>query len=89
VASGDSAALTLVPGIGKKVAGRVILELRDKIGAGGDAATTSGPLADVREALLSLGLNAQEAREALAVLAPDGERSVEELLREALRSVGR
>jgi len=87
VASGDVAALTLVPGVGKKVAGRVILDLKDKIGVGGDASGT-GPLAEVRDALLSLGLTAQEAREALAALAPDGERPVEELLRDALRSVG-
>ena len=39
--------------------------------------------------LLALGLSAQEAREALSGLAPDGDRPVEELLREALRSVGR
>jgi Holliday junction DNA helicase RuvA len=88
VASGDVAALTLVPGVGKKVAGRVILDLKDKVGAGVEAAGT-GPLAEVRDALLSLGLSAQEAREALAALAPDGDRPVEELLREALRSVGR
>jgi Holliday junction DNA helicase RuvA len=88
VASGDLAALTLVPGIGKKVAGRIVLDLKDRIGLGGDA-VISGPLAEVREALLALGLSAQEAREALEALAPDGERPVEELLRQALRSVGR
>jgi Holliday junction DNA helicase RuvA len=88
VASGDVAALTLVPGVGKKVAGRMVLDLKDRIGAGGEA-PGSGPLAEVRDALLSLGLTAQEAREALAALAPDGERPVEELLREALKSVGR
>jgi Holliday junction resolvasome RuvABC DNA-binding subunit len=43
----------------------------------------------VREALLALGLSAQEARDALAALAPNGDRSVEELLREALKAVGR
>jgi Holliday junction DNA helicase RuvA len=88
VATGDIAALSLVPGVGKKVAGRVILDLKDSIGAGGEQAV-SGPLAEVREALLALGLSAQEAREALAALVPDGDRPVEELLREALRSVGR
>jgi Holliday junction DNA helicase RuvA len=88
VASGDTAALTLVPGVGKKVAGRMILELKDRIGGGGDAAPT-GPLAEVREALMALGLSAQEAREALAALPPNGDRPVEELLREALRMVGR
>jgi Holliday junction DNA helicase RuvA len=88
VASGDVAALTLVPGVGKKVAGRILLDLKDRIGAGGEAAAT-GPLAEVREALLSLGLSPIEAREALSALAPDGDRPVEELLRDALRSVGR
>jgi Holliday junction DNA helicase RuvA len=88
VATGDTAALTLVPGIGKKVASRIVLDLKDRIGAGGDGAPT-GPLAEVREALLALGLSPQEARDALAALVPDGDRPVEELLREALRSVGR
>jgi Holliday junction resolvasome RuvABC DNA-binding subunit len=55
---------------------------------GGESAA-SGPLAEVREALLALGLSQVEAREALTALAPDGDRPVEELLREALRSVGR
>lgn len=88
VATGDSAALTLAPGVGKKVAGRVILDLRDRIGAVGEG-VTSGPLAEVRDALLGLGLTPMEAREALAALAPDGDRPVEELLRDALRRVGR
>ncbi len=87
VSSGDTAALTLVPGVGKKVAGRVILDLKDKIG--GTAETVTGPVAEVREALLALGLSGQEAQEALAGIAPNGDRPVEELLREALRSVGR
>lgn len=88
VSAGDTAALTLVPGVGKKVAGRVILDLKDKIG---DAAgeTVSGPIAEVREALLALGLSVQEAQEALGALTPNGDKPVEELLREALRSVGR
>jgi holliday junction DNA helicase RuvA len=88
VASGDAAALTLVPGVGKKVAARIVLDLKDRIGAGGDPVAT-GPMAEVREALLALGLSAQEARDALSALAPDGDRPVEDLLRDALRSVGR
>jgi len=87
VATGDVAVLTIVPGVGKKVAGRVILDLKDRIGAGGEVAA-SGPMAEVREALLSLGLSAQEAREALAAIPAEADRPVEELLREALRSVG-
>jgi len=87
VASGDVAALTVVPGVGKKVAQRVVLDLKDTLG--GEGVPLSGPLADVREALLSLGLSPQEASEALGALPPDGDRPVEELLREALRHVGR
>ena len=47
-----------------------------------------GPLADVREALLSLGVTPQEASEALAGIESDG-READELLREALQKVGR
>jgi Holliday junction DNA helicase RuvA len=88
VAAGDVDALCLAPGVGKKVAGRILLDLKDRIGAGGDGATT-GPMAEVREALLALGLSAQEARDALVALPPDGDRPVEDLLRQALQGVGR
>ena len=87
VATGDDAALTIVPGVGKKLAQRVVMELKDKLG-GGDAEPV-GPLAEVRDALIALGLSAQEARDALAALVPNGDRPVEELLREALKAVGR
>ncbi len=87
VAAGDAGALTVVPGVGKKVAQRVVLDLRDKLG--GEGGVAEGPLAEVREALLALGLSPQEAREAMAGLATDGNRPVEDLLREALRKVGR
>lgn len=86
VGGGDVAALTIVPGVGKKVAQRVVLDLKDKLG--GDVVIVDGPLADVREALLSLGLSPQEASEAMVGL-PDGDRPVEELLRDALQHVGR
>jgi holliday junction DNA helicase RuvA len=90
VAAGDLAALTVVPGVGRKVAGRVLLDLKEKLG--GPEGMAVGPLAEVREALLALGLSSQEAGEAVAGLVAangHGERPVEELLREALRSVGR
>lgn len=86
VASGDVTALTLVPGVGKKVAQRVILDLKDRLG--GDVVVIEGPLAEVREALLSLGLSSQEAGDAMAGLTAEGDRPVEELLREALQKVG-
>jgi Holliday junction DNA helicase RuvA len=86
VSSGDVAALTVVPGVGKKVAQRVVLDLKDRLGG---EVVVEGPLADVREALLSLGLTPQEASEAMRGLEPDGDRPVEDLLREALRHAGR
>jgi Holliday junction DNA helicase RuvA len=87
VVAGDAASLTVVPGVGKKVAQRVVLDLRDKLG--GDAAIViEGPMADVREALLALGLTPHEATEAMQGLDVDG-RAVEELLRDALQRVGR
>jgi Holliday junction DNA helicase RuvA len=87
VVSGDAAALTVVPGVGKKVAQRVVLDLRDRLG-GEVELPSEGPLADVREALLSLGLTPVEASEAMAGLDADG-RPTDELLRDALRGVGR
>ena len=86
--SGDVGALTVVPGVGKKVAQRVVLDLKDKLGAE-DVVIVDGPLADVREALLALGLSQQEASDAMTGLAPDGDTPVEDLLREALQHVGR
>jgi Holliday junction DNA helicase RuvA len=87
VSSGDVAALTVVPGVGKKVAQRVVLDLKDRLG--GDVVVVEGPLADVREALLSLGLSPQEASDAMSGLRPNGEGATEDLLRQALRRVGR
>jgi len=69
------------------VAQRVVLDLKDRLG--GDVVIVEGPLSDVREALLALGLSSQEASEAMAGLGANGERPAEELLREALQRVGR
>jgi len=91
IAGEDLASLTRVPGIGKKTAGRVILELKDKVSdidgltdAGGYAA---GREMDAAEALEALGYSAAEARrsvkEALASLNENP--SVEELVKRALR----
>ena len=52
VVAGDADTLTVVPGVGKKVAQRVVLDLRDKLGGEGADVISIGPLADVREALL-------------------------------------
>ena len=87
IVNGDAAALTVVPGVGKKVAQRVVIDLREKLGGDGEL-PSEGPLADVRDALLSLGLSATEAAEALRGIEVDG-RAADDLLREALQKVGR
>lgn len=86
ILEGDAETITIVPGVGKKVAARVVLDLKDRLG-GVVELPAAGPLAEVREALLGLGLSPQEVREALAGLdGADG--SVEDLLRRALQRVG-
>jgi Holliday junction DNA helicase RuvA len=87
ILAGDAAALTVVPGVGKKVAQRVVVDLRDRLGAEQELVST-GPLVDVRQALLSLGVTPQEATDALSGIDVE-EREVDELLREALQRVGR
>ena len=73
VASQDAARLTKVPGVGKKTAERLVLELRDKLPlavsrARPDVSPASG---DVVNALLGLGYNEREAQGAVKQLAPD------------------
>ena len=87
VSAGDVAALTVVPGVGKKVAQRVVLDLKDRLG-GDDVVVVDGPLADVRDALLALGLSPHEASAAMAGLPSNGGHSTEDLLRDALHRMG-
>jgi holliday junction DNA helicase RuvA len=87
ILANDAAALTVVPGVGKKVAQRVVLDLRDRMGED-VVIVTDGPLADAREALVALGLTPTEASEALSGVEADG-RAVEDVLREALQKAGR
>jgi Holliday junction DNA helicase RuvA len=93
VSAGDADALTLVPGVGRKGAARLILELKGKLGEGEPevAVETDGrpAYAEVREALGALGYGPAEIKTALATLPPDaGEHATEELLRLALRGLG-
>jgi Holliday junction DNA helicase RuvA len=88
VVAEDVAALTSVPGIGKRSAQKIMLELRPKLELP-DAAIFGGgsPLGDVREALEGLGYQAAEIRDVLADLPDDA--PVEELLRLSLRALDR
>jgi Holliday junction DNA helicase RuvA len=101
VAESNLAVLTQVPGIGKKGAERLVIELRDKIGApagaGGAAGRAVAPRPGVREpvveALTGLGFATKQAEQAVdAVLAErqDGEEADTSLvLRQALTALGR
>ena len=86
VLDGDVDAVTVVPGVGKKLAARIVLDLKDRLG-GVIELPGAGPLAEVREALAGMGLQPHEVQAALDGLEPDGE-PVEELLRAALSRVG-
>jgi len=101
VATADLTALTRVPGIGRKGAERLVLELRDRIGSVDPAATVEGAgatvtpvapwLEQVRHALVGLGWSTREAEEAVAAVAPEAATGadVPALLRAALRLLGR
>lgn len=93
LADGDVAALTRVPGIGKRGAERIVLELRDKIGAspsGVSAAAGHAVRGPVIEALVGLGFPAKQAEEACdKVLADDPEASTSSALRAALSMLGK
>ena len=88
IVGGDADALVLVPGVGKKIAQRIVLELKDKLGVIATEASVGSPaaLAEVREALKGLGYSAQEITQAVAVLPADGDAPT--LLRHALRTLG-
>ncbi len=91
IATGSADMLDMIPGIGKKVASRIILELREKIGAGWAIATTAGAApenADVLAALTSLGYSAAEAVKAVANLPADNKLGLEERVKLALQYLG-
>ena len=90
VASGDLASLCLVPGVGKKTAERLLVELRSRLSVPvlDPVPVGGGPSAvgDVREALAGLGYGTDEIREALRQAGPS--EHAEALLRDALKVLG-
>ncbi|HEX9976675.1 MAG TPA: Holliday junction branch migration protein RuvA [Dehalococcoidales bacterium] len=88
IATGNADLLTAVPGIGKKIAARLVLELKDKIGA--ELVTTPAAAqlaqenADVIAALTSLGYSVAEASRAVANLPSAPDLTLEEKIRLAL-----
>lgn len=89
VASQDVALISSVPGIGKKTAQRIILELADKLDSGGPLGATSpygdgAASAEARAALLAMGFSAAETASALN----GGSGDAQSLLRHALRRLG-
>ena len=90
VTAQDAGRLVKVPGIGKKTAERLLLELKDKLAlAPGSVGITAAGAAsgDALNALLSLGYNDREARAALAKLEPG--LAVQDAIRQALRVLSR
>ncbi|MBW7935264.1 MAG: Holliday junction branch migration protein RuvA [Gemmatimonadaceae bacterium] len=92
----DLATLTRVPRVGKKLAERLVLELKDKLGAVGATASASksdapsGPSADAVRALLALGYQASDAEKAVASTLQEGAVSdTADLIRRALARIGK
>jgi len=97
VAAGDYKPLTAAPGVGKKLAERIILELRDKIGgadfSGSQATSVSqagrkqGNLSEAISALVVLGYNQTDAAVAVSDTAEDT--PVEEIIKAALKKLAK
>ena len=96
----DIAALVALPGVGKKTAERLLVEMRDKLKdwfgsldaggevlSGGGTARVADKVADAESALVALGYKPQEASKAVAAANDDEVTSSEELIRRALKSM--
>ena len=82
VEAGDTKALSSVPGVGRRTASRIVLELKGKLDLDFASGPMTGPDSDLVDALTALGYGDNEAREALARTSRDG--SEEDRIRAAL-----
>ena len=92
IASGDTEVLARAPGVGKKTAERLIVDLKGKIGRVAGVPVTAGALTaedDAHAALVALGYTSTEAATALRDAPPKGSATTEERLAAALRVTGR
>ncbi|MBM3729664.1 MAG: Holliday junction branch migration protein RuvA [Actinobacteria bacterium] len=98
VITSDVGALTMVPGVGKKTAERLFVELRGKFDVfdvapahGQDGSVVSGRsnvVTDLREALLGLGYGNDEIRDVMSELSPADDMALDRILRDALAILG-
>lgn len=85
VAAGNAARLTAIPGIGRKTAERMLIDLRGKLDAPAAASTPSGRIEeDAVSALVGLGYKRGEAEKAVRAASKDGASGLEDVLRRAL-----
>jgi Holliday junction DNA helicase RuvA len=100
IQTGDIDKLATVPGIGKKSAGRIALELKDTVGriqtgvirtSTADVAGFDGPYEDALSALVNLGYRSQDAREALTRVTKTAAQPIalKDLIREGLKELAR
>ena len=90
----DAATLVRIPGVGKKTAERLIIEMRDKFETSAEAVGTrriaadASPKSEAVDALMALGYKANEVNKLIASLDVEGQ-SAEDIIRQALRQVAR
>lgn len=89
----DTASLVRIPGVGKKTAERLIIEMRDKFThaaarSSASIAAAANPKAEAVDALVSLGYKLNEVNKLIANMDVDGQ-SAEDIIRQALRQAGR
>jgi Holliday junction DNA helicase RuvA len=89
IASGNAASLARAPGVGQKLASRIVLELRSKITAGAPAAMPGVESEEVVAALMGLGYSQAEAIDAVARAALPEDAPIEEKVRLALSHFAR